>query len=209
MFWKTYKYTGIVVGLLLGIHTAKAQTDSLFLSVDQLFERGVQHSLLLQADALKEQSTHQQTLTARSAQLPDLQVGLKGGFIGQPVVFRQGLSQPVYPDMPDWSQNYAIDFTQPLYQGGKIRYNIRKAGLEQALAELQTQTDRGKVKLNLLEQYLGLFSLYRQYEVLTRNIEESERRLSDIRQMKQEGLITNNDVLRSEMQLTNDRLSLQ
>ena len=63
--------------------------------------------------------------------------------------------------------------------------------------------------MNLLEQYLGLFSLYRQYEVLTRNIEESERRLSDIRQMKQEGLITNNDVLRSEMQLTNDRLSLQ
>lgn len=209
MFWKTYKYTGIVVGLLLGIHTAKAQTDSLFLSVDQLFERGVQHSLLLQADALKEQSSRQQTLTARSAQLPDLQVGLKGGFIGQPVVFRQGLSQPVYPDMPDWSQNYAIDFTQPLYQGGKIRYNIRKAGLEQALAELQTQTDRGKVKLNLLEQYLDLFSLYRQYEVLTRNIEESERRLSDIRRMKQEGLITNNDVLRSEMQLTNDRLSLQ
>ena len=27
--------------------------------------------------------------------------------------------------------------------------------------------------------------------------------------MKKEGLITNNDVLRSEMQLTNDRLSLQ
>ena len=42
-----------------------------------------------------------------------------------------------------------------------------------------------------------------------RNIEESELRLYDIRRMKKEGLITNNDVLRSEMQLTNDRLSLQ
>ena len=45
--------------------------------------------------------------------------------------------------------------------------------------------------------------------VLTRNIEESELRLRDIRRMKKEGLITNNDVLRSEMQLTNDRLSLE
>ena len=45
--------------------------------------------------------------------------------------------------------------------------------------------------------------------MLSRNIEESERRLQDIRRMKKEGLITNNDVLRSEMQLTNDRLSLQ
>ena len=42
-----------------------------------------------------------------------------------------------------------------------------------------------------------------------RSIEESELRLHDIRRMKKEGLITNNDVLRSEMQLTNDRLSLQ
>lgn len=55
---------------------------------------------------------------------------------------------------------------------------------------------------------MSLFSLFRQHDVLTRNIEESERRLKDIKQMKKEGPITNNDVLRSEMQLTNDRLSL-
>ena len=60
-----------------------------------------------------------------------------------------------------------------------------------------------------MEQYLDLFSLYRRHDILVRNIEESERRLHDIRRMKREGLITNNDVLRSEMQLTNDRLSLQ
>ena len=55
---------------------------------------------------------------------------------------------------------------------------------------------------------MNLFSLFKQHEILTRNIEESELRLRDIRRMKKEGLITNNDVLRSEMQLTNDRLSL-
>ena len=73
---------------------------------------------------------------------------------------------------------------------------------------LQTATDRADIKLSLLRQYLTLFSLYKQHVVLTRNINESERRLKDIRQMKEEGLITNNDVLRSEMQLTNNRLSL-
>ena len=33
---------------------AIAQTDSLFLTIDQLFERGVRHSLQIQADVLKE-----------------------------------------------------------------------------------------------------------------------------------------------------------
>lgn len=61
----------------------------------------------------------------------------------------------------------------------------------------------------MLQQYLDLFNLYKQHLVLNRNIEESERRLKDIRRMKAEGLITNNDVLRSEMQLTDDRLSVK
>ena len=81
--------------------------------------------------------------------------------------------------------------------------------MERSLASLQTETDAADLKLSLLEQYLQLFYLYRQQEVLVRNIEESERRLHDIRRMKEEGLITNNDVLRSEMQLTNDRLARQ
>lgn len=210
MCWKSSKYpVSLLVGALLWSCTIAAQRDSLFLSVDELLERGMQHNLLLQADALKEQAARERIQTARSAQLPNIQVGLKGGFVGQPVVFQQGLADPVYPDVPDWSQNYALDFTQPLYQGGKIHYGIRKAGLEENLASLQTQTDRAEVKLDLLAQYLNLFSLYRSHEVLVRDIEESEKRLHDIRKMKQEGLITNNDVLRSEMQLTNDRLSLQ
>ena len=113
--------------LMFAGQPAKAQTDSLFLSVDQLFERGVQHSLQLQADALKEAMAQERTRTARTSSLPDLQVGLKGGFVGQPVVWERGLSGPTYPDIPDWSQNYAIDFSQPLYQGGKIRRTIHKA----------------------------------------------------------------------------------
>lgn len=182
--------------------------DSMLLTVDELFRLGVTNSLTLQADALDEAMAHERGKTARSSRLPDVQIGLRGGVVGQPVVFQRGLSDATYPDTPDWSQNYAIDFTQPLYEGGRIRYAIRRADLQTHAAELQTATDRADVKLDLLEQYMSLFSLYKQREVLMRNIEESEQRLKDIRQMKKEGLITNNDVLRSEMQLTNDRLSL-
>lgn len=184
-----------------------AQQDTLHLSLQQLFERGSEQHLQLAADRLKEEMARERSATARTNRLPELNVGLKGGFLGQPVVWQNGMCNPTYPDSPDWQQNYAIDFTQPIYQGGKIRYAIRQADLEREIARLQTATDRADIKLLLLEQYLNLFSLYKQHIVLSRKIDESERRLKDIRQMKTEGLITNNDVLRSEMQLTNDRLS--
>lgn len=68
---------------------------------------------------------------AQTALLPDLEIGLKGGVIGQPVVFQEGLSHPTYPDTPNWSQNYTVDFNQPLYQGGKsavpsVRQTLKK-----------------------------------------------------------------------------------
>lgn len=208
MYSKIYKFLLLLCCLNGTVCCLASPADSLFLTIDELFRLGTENSLKIQADLMKESIAHEQSQTARTSRLPDLQIGLKGGVVGQPIVFQRGLSSPTYPDTPDWLQNYAVDFTQPLYQGGKIHYSIRKADLQKNVASLQTATDRADVKLNLLEQYMSLFSLYRQHNVLTRNIEESERRLKDIRQMKKEGLITNNDVLRSEMQLTNDRLSL-
>lgn len=186
-----------------------AQTDSLFLTVRQLFDLGIENSLHIQADKLREQQAGEQSQTARKAQLPDIEIGLNGGYVGQPILFERGLSHPTRPETPDWSQNYALNLTQPLYQGGKIKRNIRRADIERQIAFLQTRTDQADIKLGLLQQYMNLFSYYKQYEVLARNIEESERRLKDIKRLKEEGVITNNDVLRSELQLTTDRLALQ
>lgn len=214
MYWKRFSGLVLCIGWLActGVRAIvpeeKTESAPLLLTVDELFRLGEANSLKLQADMLDEAMAHERGKTARTSRLPDLQVGLRGGVVGQPIVFRHGLSDATYPDTPDWSQNYAIDFTQPLYEGGRIRYAVRRADLQTHAATLRTATDRADVKLDLLNQYMSLFSLYKQREVLMRNIEESERRLKDIRQMRKEGLITNNDVLRSEMQLTNDRLSL-
>lgn len=186
-----------------------AQTDSLDLSIEQLFERGMKHSLPIEADRLQESMAREAAQTARRDLLPDIEVGLRGAFVGQPVVWQHGLSDATRPETPHWSQNYAVDFTQPLYEGGRLKYAVRRADLQRRIAALQTATDQADLKLNLLDHYLELFSLYKQHLVLRRNIDESERRLVDIRRMKREGLITNNDVLRSEMQLTDNRLALQ
>ena len=204
---KIWSFVLLGIGDCLGVQAQPG--DTLQLSVEQLFELGVANSLVLQADALEEEVAGLQQRTARADRLPDLNVGLQGAYVGQPVIFRRGLSDPYHPDVPRWSQNYAVDVSQKIYSGGRVKYTVRKAELEASLVALQTGGDRSAVKLSLMGQYLELFNLYRQEQVLNRNIEESERRLQDIRRMKREGLITTNDVLRSEMQLTDDQLALQ
>lgn len=206
-FWKNFKH--FLTGLILLAPLPAATQPRLLLSVDSLLQLGMAQNVQLRILHQQEEMARSRAKTARTAKLPEVQVGLKGGYLGQPIVFREGLSHPTRPQSPHWLQNYEIDLSQPIYQGGRIRYSIEKADIEQKIAELQTLQNEADIKLALLEQYMQLFSLYKQQTVLARNIEESTKRLENIKSKKRQGLITNNDVLRSELQLTNDRLALQ
>ncbi len=206
-FWKNFKH--FLTGLILLAPLPAATRPRLLLSVDSLLQLGMAQNVQLRILRQQEEMARSRAKTARTAKLPEVQVGLKGGYLGQPIVFREGLSHPTRPQSPHWLQNYEIDLSQPIYQGGRIRYSIEKADIEQKIAELQTLQNEADIKLALLEQYMQLFSLYKQQTVLARNIEESTKRLENIKSKKRQGLITNNDVLRSELQLTNDRLALQ
>lgn len=206
-FWKNFKH--FLTGLILLTPLPAATQPRLLLSVDSLLQLGMAQNVQLRILRQQEEMARSRAKTARTAKLPEVQVGLKGGYLGQPIVFREGLSHPTRPQSPHWLQNYEIDLSQPIYQGGRIRYSIEKADIEQKIAELQTLQNEADIKLALLEQYMQLFSLYKQQTVLARNIEESTKRLENIKSKKRQGLITNNDVLRSELQLTNDRLALQ
>lgn len=206
-FWKNFKH--FLTGLILLAPLPAATQPRLLLSVDSLLQLGMAQNVQLRILRQQEEMARSRAKTARTAKLPEVQVGLKGGYLGQPIVFREGLSHPTRPQSPHWLQNYEIDLSQPIYQGGRIRYSIEKADIEQKIAELQTLQNEADIKLALLEQYMQLFSLYKQQTVLAHNIEESTKRLENIKSKKRQGLITNNDVLRSELQLTNDRLALQ
>lgn len=105
-------------------------TDTLELNITQLFELGVSNNLQLSADRLQERIADERSKTARMSMLPNIEIGLQAGIIGQPVVFQRGLSDPTRPETPDWQQNYAIDFTQPLYEGGRIKYKMKSADID-------------------------------------------------------------------------------
>ena len=73
-------------------------TAGLFILVGRTtVQSGIKSSLQLQSDSLKERMAHERKLYAKTGLLPDLEIGLKGGIIGQPVVFQNGLSNPTYP----------------------------------------------------------------------------------------------------------------
>ena len=58
--------------VLPGAHAQ--QTDSLYLTLEQLFELGMEHDLRLAADRLDERICDERARTARARRLPDIDV---------------------------------------------------------------------------------------------------------------------------------------
>lgn len=199
----------IAATLLFMSATVIQAQETHLLGVDELFKLGIENSLKVKSDRISEHMVSDEVSIAKTGLLPDITVGLTGGYIGDPTLFREGLTDAVHPYYPDWSQNYNVEVVQPLYRGGKIKRSIEKASLQKELAQLVSQKDIAELKLILMGRYLDLFRLYRQQEVMTQNIEEAQKRLNDIQQMKKQGMVTGNDLIRSELLLTNYRLTLR
>lgn len=206
MLLKRYK-TLLILILTSATQTVCSQTVY-NLSLDSLFTLGIANSLKIQSSQISVTIAGNDIADKKSYRLPDLNIGLIGGYVGNPTVFQDGLSNPKQTDIPSWSQNYNVSLTEPIYQGGKIKNAIDKASLQKEIAKLNVEYDVAEVKLLLINRYLELMRLYKQKDVIEKSIAQSKSQLHDIREMAKNGMITNSDVLRSELQLSRYQLAL-
>ncbi len=208
-FLNFVKNTSGIVILFVCSMQASAQEPPRMLDIEELFRLGIEHSPQVQGSLVNKEIADEQEKTARTNRLPDINVGVVGGYVGQPLVFEKGLTDASRPYMPDWKQNYSVDVSQPIYTGGKLKRYVEKAALATQIAELGVDRDVAEVKLLLIGSYANLFAFYKQTEALNKNIEMAQQRLHDIRQMKAEGMVTENEVIRIELLLSGYQLSLR
>lgn len=179
------------------------------LSLEELFQKGIEHSIIVQSTYLKTEIANEKNSLAKNKRLPDVAIVGQFGYVGTSTILDKDLSFVKHPSAPDWRQSYQLSAVQPLYEGGRINNGIKKSELEQEIARLSLNQDKANLKLWLVSKYLDLYNLYKQRDIYAISIDEAKRRLQDIRKMREEGMITTNDVLRSEIELTNFDLFYQ
>lgn len=85
------------------------------LLLEELFRLGRENSLRLHASRMSKSIAGEKMKDALTNRLPDIRIGATAGYLGQPVVFRQGLAGPVHPDSPGWKQNYNLNIPLTLH----------------------------------------------------------------------------------------------
>jgi outer membrane protein TolC len=205
-----FKVKNIVYTITCFLFGVSLQAQTVYtLSVKELFDSGIRNSVAIQASTVKTQIADEKTGLAKNKQLPNIAIGGTLGYVGTPVVLNPNLSFLERAERPHGSQNYQITAQQPIYEGGRIKNEIKRNELEREIAQLSLQKDKSDLKLWLIGKYLDLFNLYKKRDVFSQNIAEAQKRLHNIEKMKEEGVVTTNDVLRSKLLLTNYDLTFK
>jgi len=194
--------------LSLPLYAQIRADSSRLIKINELFELAEAHSKQLALSREDIAISEQQTDIAKSARLPEIGANASMGFISNAFVWDNHLKNRETVSMPHISQSFTLEAGQIIYQGNRVNNTIKKAELAEQLAGLNYEKDREDIRFLLLGRYFDLYRLSNQKKVYQQNIKLAKQRMDNIRKLKQEGMVTQNDIIRTELQITNLEVAL-
>ena len=200
----------LLLGLFVFSQTIYAQQgQERTITIKELFELTKENHPNLKVSKTDIAIAKQDVEVAKNAQLPTLNAALQGYYLGDAHIIDKDFSNSTRVDMPHFGNTFSIDASQLIWKGGMVKNGIKAQSLKEELTELNYQSNEQSIKLLVLGYYLDLYQLLNQKSVYQQNIQLAEQRLQNINKYYNQGMVTRNDVIRGELQLSNLKLALQ
>lgn len=204
------KIKSIIAVLLttISINTAFAQNERK-ISVEELFTLTKENHPNLAVSKADITIAKQKVEVAKNAQLPSINAGVQAYYLGDVNIIDKDFSNSKRVEMPHFGNTFSVDASQLIWKGGLVQNSIKAQSLQEELTELNYQANEQTIKLLVLGYYLDLYKLINQKKVYQQNIQLAVQRLDNINKYYNQGMVTRNDVIRGELQLSNLNLALQ
>lgn len=99
--------------------------------------------------------------------------------------------------------------SMPLYAGGKIRNSIHIAEEAVEAEQFAALNTKEQLASQAIKLYVALYKAQQTAKLMQENIKRAEQQVADFKAMEENGLIARNDLLKSELQLSNYQVALQ
>ncbi|MFV5686690.1 TolC family protein [Flavobacterium sp. GB2R13] len=99
-------------------------------------------------------------------------------------------------------------FDIPLYAGNRINNAIKKSKEENEISKIRVEKTQNDIQLQVTATFLGIYKMMELHKIIGESIKEEQERLKEVKAFKTFGTVTKNEVLRSELQLSDRELNL-
>jgi len=197
--------------LLMAVTALKAQEAARtgVLTLREIMELAEKNSVQLRVTEKNVELARQKTELAKLYQLPDLGAQLSHGYLSNTDVWTPSFSEHQKGKNPHQFAQVTVQASQVLYAGGKISNEIKKTDIEAQVAYLAQEKNTQDIKFLAAAQYLDIYRLINLKKVYQNNARLAEGRLKNILVMRKQGMVTENDVLRSRLILSDLNLSVR
>lgn len=200
----------LVAALLTLLLCGARGQDSLHLSLRQAVSRGLDSStrVALSAAAVREAVARYEQ--AKDHALPQIKVSYMASeaFIPTRTLQIPGLMKnPVRLPATSMVNLGTLSIEEPIFAGHKLRYAKESARLLEQVASLKDSSARNQVMLAVIHSYINLYEIDENLKITARNLADIEGRLQETQKFMNQGLATENDVLRFQLQRANVELT--
>jgi outer membrane protein len=207
---KTLKiiFPGLVIFIALAIPGPSwTAADKKPLSLDEAVAAGLQTSPGLHASRMRADASAARTREVTAGRLPSLKFG--GGYTRLSEVPPFQVTLPILPNPVEVSKNYFNSYTlrlgvqQPLFTGFRLEAGTESARFLEKSAGLDLEKDRGEFIFAVKSAYWSLARAGEFEKAVVESVSQVTEHLKDVRAFFDQGLLTKNELLRAELQLSN------
>lgn len=211
-----FKHSFSLLSLILTVQLTFAQQkqqvsdhNAVTLSLQQIWEKASLNNKSIQMQQLHVQSSEEDIKDAKAERLPDINTVGEYARVSNLPIYKNGIfSTP--EQFPVLHTYYRVggDTYLNLYNGNKTNLKIEEQQTVHQIRTEQKNLTVSEIKLRASAYFLDLQRSQIFKQLLLSNIADQEKQLAEIRQLQKNGVVLKSDVLRAELQLSRQKLSL-
>ena len=203
------RFLGVAGILLLVGLMADAQPRKL--SLEEAVQLGLQNSKDLKRQQYKIDEALSRLAQAKDAQLPSLKVSFQylhalmlSRLISVPGVTKEPIKLPF--DFPAYVGQ--LSASEPIFAGNQLKYAKQSADLMVQMGRLDADKDKDDISYLVIDAYLNYDKILSNQLIVAQNIQDIQGKLDEITKYESQGLATQNDVLRYQLQKSQQELTV-
>ncbi|WP_287442327.1 TolC family protein [Algoriella sp.] len=209
MIFNLIRYQLLTILLVMGSFSF-AQTEYNYhqLKLNQAIEIGLQNNKKLQIRTLQTNVSELVEHDLKNEKLPDVNFHTGFHVLSNINQYEDGLlkSSTKYK-VPREQYDFTLSAEIPIYMGGKLKNEEKKAAIETDISKLRAKKDERELRMQIITAYLQVLHLQEQQSLLLDKIHEDSINIKQVKSFQNNGLVTYNEVLRTELQLSNHKMS--
>lgn len=202
----------VLMGLKATFLCAQKQIETrtvLPLSLLEVWQKADAFSKAIRIKRTGLEATHHKVKDAYAERLPELSVGGNIEKATNIPVYENGLfHKPIQHEVIHTLYKINAEGYFNIYNGGKTNININKEEVLHQIATEQQNLTISEVRLMSSAYYLELKKNLMFKELMLKDIDEQEQQLKEIKAFQKHGVVLKSDVLRAELKLSRQKLSL-